>query len=170
MNEILRTVVAASICVFLSGCTGGGDDLKIAPAGGMVKYNGGPLAGANVTFMPDKGPLAMAVTDLKGEFKLATGGMKGCALGPATVAVSIPGADDSGSTPPGMGSSSPKTAAEFAEMSQKMAEATIASQKEASTKKKSLIPSKYKDTKTSGLSYTISSDASKNQFTIELKD
>ena len=77
MNEILRTVVAASICVFLSGCTGGGDDLKIAPAGGMVKYNGGPLAGANVTFMPDKGPLAMAVTDLKGEFKLATGGMKG---------------------------------------------------------------------------------------------
>ena len=170
MNDILKTVGTAFICLCLSGCSGGVDDLRVAPAGGVVTYKGGPLAGANVTFMPDKGPLAMAVTDMKGEFKLASGGLKGCAVGPAKVAVSVPNSDDSGPTAPGMGTSSPKTAAEFAEMSQKMAEATIASQKESSTKKKSLIPSKYKDTTTSGLSYTISLDASKNKFTIELKD
>src|SRR4051812_10287496 len=99
MTRVLQILVTGVAVVVIFGCTdGSGTSVKLAPATGVVTYKGAPLAGATVTFMPEKGPLAMGVTDLKGEFKLNSGSMPGCAVGPAKVAVSIAAPGESGST------------------------------------------------------------------------
>lgn len=170
MKPSLRATSAVLGCFLLAaaGCGSGADGLTIAPAKGTVTYSGGPLAGAIVTFMPDKGPLAMAVTDLKGEFTLKSGGLNGCAVGPVKVAVRIPSEGDA--TPMGMPNpfADAKNAKEMFEASKKMGEMTTAAQKK-NDKAKSLIPEKYHDTNTSGLSYTVDKDATKNNFSIDLK-
>lgn len=167
MKCYVRSITPILCCVvFLTGC-GGEKTVKLAPVTGSVTYSGGPLAGAIVTFLPDDGPLAMAETDLNGEFTLKSGALKGCAVGPVKVAVRVPSEGDA--TPMGANpfanASSPK---EMMEASKKMGEMTLASQ-DKSKKKKGLIPEKYHDTKTSGLAFVVDEDGGKNKFTIELK-
>lgn len=167
MTSSVRVVIASFGCMLLlAGCGGGNSkDPKIAAVGGSVTYKGAPVAGATVTFMPDKGPLAIGITDLNGEFKLNSGALVGCAVGPVKVAVRVeaPGESSNNSVPkPGSG--------DFAEQSKKMADMTMAHQQSASTTKKSLIPEKYRDPTSSGLTYTVEADASKNKFKIELQD
>jgi hypothetical protein len=171
MKRFVRAIAPLLGCVFLAtGCGGGGGKTPIlAPVGGSVTYSGGPVAGAIVTFVPDNGPLAMAETNLNGEFTLKSGALPGCAVGPVKVAVRVPSAGDS--TP--MGNPDPfanaKTQKEMMEASTKMGEMTLAKQGKAD-KPKSLIPEKYHDIKTSGLSYTVDKDGAKNNFKIELTD
>jgi hypothetical protein len=174
MTNFLRVVAMGLGCVTaVTGCSGeDGSSPALAPVTGSVTYNGGPLAGATVTFMPGNGPLAMAVTDLKGEFKLNSGALPGCTIGPAKVAVSaIPPGEGSSNPAPTFNSSAAMSPAEMQEASKKMAEATQNYQASGgAAKTKSLIPARYKDVATSGLSYTVDKDGAKNVFKIELKD
>ena len=110
----------------------------------------------------------MAVTEVDGTFKLKSGALTGCALGKAQVAVSIP--TEATATPQVTLNPSPKTPEEMAENSRKMAEMTTMQQKGADSKKaESLIPAKYADAATSGLSFTIEAGGNKD-LVIELKD
>jgi hypothetical protein len=171
MKRFVQVIASLLGCVFLvTGCGGGdGKTPTLAPVTGSVTYIGGPVAGAIVTFLPEKGPLAMAETDLNGEFKLRSGASTGCAVGPVKVAVRVPSAGDS--TP--MGNPNPfanaKTPKEMMDASTKMGEMTLDRQKKAD-RLKGLIPEKYHDTNTSGLAYTVDKDGAKNNFKIELRD
>ena len=46
-------LILAVIVVLFAGCGDGGP--KLVKAGGAVKYNGAPLAEADVVFVPDEG-------------------------------------------------------------------------------------------------------------------
>jgi hypothetical protein len=161
MSSSVRIPAAVFGCLlFVLGCGGGGGNQpKLAPVKGIVTYNGAPIAGAVVTFMPDKGPLAIGLTDMSGEFKLNSGSLAGCAVGPAKVSVRVDPPDPSAA--PAVASSS---------TGDKLADMTINMQKGASNKQRSLIPEKYRDMNTSFLSFTVDPSGSKNDFKIELKD
>lgn len=171
MTRFHGALLSGLMCIaILAGCdNSGGSAVTLAPVTGVVTYKSAPLAGATVTFMPEKGPLAMATTDLEGKFKLNTGAMPGCAVGPAKVGVAINSPDDNASSTP-INPSSATTPEQQAEMSKKMAQMTMQHQQAQANKPKSLIPDRYKDINGSGLQFTVESDASKNNFTIELKD
>lgn len=57
----------------LAGCSGG-SKLKVVPIKGTVKYNGQPLAGASVAFVPtdEKGKTAGGMTDTQGQYTVTT--------------------------------------------------------------------------------------------------
>src|SRR5260370_11472637 len=94
-----RIFTAIAGCMLLAiGCSKGANAPDLVPADGTVTYKGSPIAGATVTFIPEKGPLAMAVTDLEGKFTLSTGSFPGVAAGSVTVSISA--------YPPGQGPSS----------------------------------------------------------------
>lgn len=173
MKNTISAVAVAFACLAIVGCgSGGGKDVKLIKAGGKVKYNGAPLAGAVVTFLPDKGPVAMATTDMNGEFNLNSGAMAGCAIGPAKAAVRVVVPDDgkSGDTS-SLNPSEAKTPQQMQEMSAKMASMTKDHQEKQKAKPKGpLIPERYKDPDKSNLKYTIEADASKNVFDIDLRD
>jgi hypothetical protein len=160
-----------------AGCDGGpeGGDVKLAPAGGTVTFKGAPLAGATVTFIPEKGPLAIAQTDLSGKFKLSTGNMAGVALGKATVTVTAyeggaaPSAADSG------GPITPTTKPTDPEAVMKKMEARGRQMLEGASKPvvtgpKSVVPEMYTRPDSSPLTFTVVPDGSKNDFKIELKE
>lgn len=171
MKQFLRCVCTGSVVfALIVGCGGDPSAPTLAPATGTVTYKGGALAGATVTFLPDAGPLAIGATNLKGEFTLKSGTFDGCTVGPVKVAISI-GGDDNATPSPGMlNPSAAKSPAEMDAASKKMAEGTMAYQQAASSKPKSLIPARYKDAATSGLSFTVDRDGAKNNFKIELQD
>jgi hypothetical protein len=174
MTDFARVIATSLCCVCLvAGCggEGAGKAPTLAPVTGQVTYKGSPLAGATVTFLPTDGPLAMAVTDLRGEFKLASGALPGCAVGRAKVAVSA--------VPPGESSSPDVTIApgpatnpvDMEAQSKKMSDMTKTFQSQAgANKSKSFIPERYNEAKSSGLSFTVEPDGEKNKFKIELID
>lgn len=146
MFRVMYTFAICGLLAVLSGC-GGADGPKLVRATGVVNHNGAPLSGANVIFSPEQGPVATGTTDAQGRFELNTSGVPGAVLGPHTVAIS---AYDAAS--PGETSSDPETAGEV----------TVTA--------KSLIPEKYGNPISSGLTATVDSDASKNDFTFDLTD
>jgi len=164
LSRIFSGALAAGMAAALVGCNDGPAPPAMAPAGGIVKYKGSPLAGATVMFIPEGGALAGGTTDVSGKFKLMTGTLDGVAVGNCKVTVTAvePG---SGGAISG-GSSAPSKD----DMQEKMMQATksFIEKKSASSGPKSLIPEKYGNADTSGLSYTVEKDSSKNQFTIEL--
>lgn len=91
-------------CVVLScalGCSGGSSTApsKLAPAKGVVKYNGKPVASATVLFSPKDGSPAMGMTDKDGNFTLTTGGRAGAEIGKFKVVVSKPTSLETGKAP-----------------------------------------------------------------------
>ena len=70
------------------GCSGETTKAStLAPAKGVVKYNGKGIAGATVLFSPDKGSPAMGMTDKDGNFTVTTGGRPGAEIGKFKVIV-----------------------------------------------------------------------------------
>lgn len=138
-------------CALLSGCGGGGPTLTSAK--GRVTYNGKPVAGASVTFMPTEqgAQVASGVTDAEGQFSLNTLGRPGAAQGQYQVGVvkATSQGDTSSLTPDDM---------------KKMVDAKKKPQS------KSEIPVKYAGPQTSGLKATVTAEASKNQFDFSLTD
>jgi hypothetical protein len=67
-----RSAAAVSLVIFL-GC-GSSDAPKLAPVTGSVAFNGQPVAGATVSFIPENanGRMATGVTDKDGKFQLST--------------------------------------------------------------------------------------------------
>jgi hypothetical protein len=149
----------AGVATFSCGCGGGAGSVKTVAAGGTVTLQGAPLAGASVTFIPDDGPVATGVTDLKGKFTLATGTQAGAVLGKSRVSVNLPAQaeDDLGNLTP---------AEKSMELTRRMGKNPGKMFHERD--KKSAIPEKYTRADSSGLEFNVISDPEKNQFKIDL--
>jgi hypothetical protein len=157
----------------LAGCGGGGPggDVTLAAAGGTVTFKGSPLAGASVTFIPEKGPLATGTTDLAGKFKLSTGGTPGVAVGESMVTVSlIEGGGGSTKNDIGPPKSEAERDAYFKKQQELMSNAFQGGGDAKSAGPKSVIPERYARKDTSKLSFKVEKDASKNEFDIKLEE
>lgn len=169
-RRILHQILVNCTLCLVCGCSGSGGDVKLAAADGTVTYKGSPLAGADVTFVPEKGPLAQGRTDLNGKFTLSSGALRGAAVGPAKVSVSAfpPSSTES---PKKMDMSTPKTPEEAQAFFNKAGEMQIAmgQSSDAAEPPKSLVPERYLRADTSGLSFTVNANGD-NHFKIELQD
>ncbi|MBY0228069.1 MAG: carboxypeptidase-like regulatory domain-containing protein, partial [Gemmataceae bacterium] len=74
----------AAIAFSAAGC-----GAKLVPAEGTITLDGKPLANANVTFVPEKGPSPVGTSDAQGKFKLTTGNKAGAPAGTYKVMVSL---------------------------------------------------------------------------------
>lgn len=139
-----RCCVLSGVCIALIGCSGGPSDAPVTvPVTGVVTYQGKPVAKLSVAFIPDKGMLATGTTDAQGKFSLMTKKPgDGAAVGTYKVAINF--VPDEVPPMPGFPGSE-KTP-------------------------ESPIPAKYADVTTSGLTQVVDKDASKNNFTFDLKD
>ena len=64
-------VTLLTLSLAITGCGGGaGDQPDLGLVKGTVTFEGSPLAGASVTFMPDSGRPASATTDASGNYEL----------------------------------------------------------------------------------------------------
>jgi hypothetical protein len=170
MRLALLLVIGCCCFCFVSGCSRDPSDvLPLAPADGTVKFRGSPLAGATVTFMPEKGPLAQGVTDLEGKFTIKTGTRPGATIGPVNVTVTADQPGNSSATDP-IFTKAPQTPAEKEEYMKKAGEMgrARAQGNATQTASASVIPTRYNKPQTSGLSYTIKADGD-NHFPIELQ-
>ncbi len=155
-SAILLLALAAS-----SGCGGAEDRPPTAAVSGTVAYKGAAVEGATVSFMMEGAPrVASGVTDKDGKFKLSTFALNdGAVIGTHTITVT----KDDPKT--GLGPSDDallKDPGALAGQMQKMAdEADVFT---------GVLPEKYSAMTTSPLSETVSEDASKNEFVIQLAD
>lgn len=135
-------ILAAS--TVLAGCGGGSPGPKTVAAKGVVTYQGKPIPKLAVSFIPEKGMLATGTTDANGRFTLMTSNPgDGAMVGTYSVAINF--VSDEIPEMPGLpGTEKPLPA--------------------------SPIPTKYADAKTSGLTVTVDSVASKNNYTFDLTD
>ena len=87
----LLPVVMVLVSMWGCGGSGGGvagfRDLKLAPAGGVVKLKGKPVENPVVTFYPVQGPSGVGVGNEKGEFIVKTNGQNGSPVGKCKVTV-----------------------------------------------------------------------------------
>jgi len=146
----------ALLVVAVGGCSGS-DAPSVAPVTGIVTLKGAPMAEAQVTFVPEKGPVAMGMTDLEGKFKLKTGSMEGAVVGSGNVSVTASaGGGDGGPL------SKPMSPEDMQAMQ-------IAGTLEPAMQEqnKSLIPEKYTRADSSGLSFEVKK-GEENNWTVEL--
>ena len=148
MYRIALASIALVCLVMVIGCSGGPavDPNRPAtvPAGGTVTYNGQPLEGATVAFLPKTptDPGASGRTDASGKFSL-TAFAPGDGAVPGSYLVTISKVE--GST------------------------AVQEDSEAAPVIPKSLIPEKYNNPQGSALTAEVA-EGSENQFTFELKD
>ncbi len=156
VGRVSGIVLLAVMSAAAVGC-GGTSGPELVPAQGTVKFQGGPMAGAQVSFVPEKGPVAFATTDTEGKFVLKTGTLPGVAIGPSRASVSM---KDSGGGGP---LDKPMTPEDMQKMAMEgTLDAAMAKQN------KSLIPEKYGNIETSGLSFEVKK-GEPNEFAIELQ-
>lgn len=168
MNSFFwKSFSVLALALVIAGC--GTPGPRVYKAGGTVTYNGQPVSGAAVTFKYEDGNSAAASTDAAGKFNLTyMGNPKGAAAGKCTVAVSKI-AGPAGMTPPSGPAS--KDPMEMTKMMQKMGEDQLKKAESGqSTAPKNELPAKYAEFSTSGFSFEITTDESKNNFDIPLKD
>ena len=80
------------------GCSGqSGPKVSLAPAAGVVQFDGKPVTDATVTFYPDDGPAGIGRTDASGAFQIKTNGQLGAVVGSHHVTVA--GTEGSGEAP-----------------------------------------------------------------------
>jgi hypothetical protein len=133
------------VLALAAGCN---DGPRLVKAGGVVKYKGAPLPGADVVFVPDAGGLpSIGRTDESGRFTLSTSGRPGAPPGPYKVSVTA--------------------------LRQKRAvpeaEAVSMTSEQIAANHETLIPVKYNNLITSGLTATVGEDAAKNDYLFDLK-
>jgi hypothetical protein len=132
------------------GC-GDSDGRKLAEAGGVVKYKGQPVATATVMFIPETGSPAMAETDDKGRFSFNTQGKPGATVGPGKITITA--------------------VRQLREVSDEEMEKIGGAALDSlmASLRKSVIPEKYNNPHTSGLTVIVTEDPEKNGFTFDLK-
>lgn len=141
----MRTLLVLTV-LLVAGCGDGGP--KLVKAGGAVKYKDAPLTEADVVFVPDAGGLpSIGRTDKEGRFTLTTSGRPGAP--PGAHKVSVTAVRQKRAVPP--------------------SEAVGMTTEQIYANHETLIPVKYNNLITSGLSATVSDDAAKNEFSFELK-
>ncbi len=121
------------------GCS---SQISVVPVTGTVEYNGEPVVGAAVTFVPEEGKSASGITDSSGKFTLTTNeDGDGAIPGNHTVTVlalaaPMPSDDEEGSV-------------EVNEVMEPMED------DDGEITESTVIPQKYADPSTSGLTATI---------------
>jgi len=122
---------------------------KLYPASGTVTYQGKPVEGANVSYVPTTGIQAIGITDANGKFTLTTGGKPGAAAGKYQVTV--------------IKESSGKATAAMTPEDMKKGQGS------GEIKSKALLPPVYASVSTTTLTATVETDAAKNNATFDLK-
>jgi len=142
------------------GCGGGNTGPALYPVVGTVTYQGKPLAGARITFIPEKEvAIAIASTDSSGKFTMKSGTDAGVASGPCKVTVAL--IDSSGSASALAVDMKPEDMQKLA-MEGKLQAALQAQEKG------SLLPAKYGKSDSTPL--TLEVKKGDNNFAIELTD
>ncbi len=100
----LMTMAAALVALPAVGCGEQSYEPKLVPVSGTVTFNGKPLEGATIVFVPTQGnkdqTSASDITGVECNYKAMTGGRSGVAPGRYKVIVEKP--DVSGSMPEGI--------------------------------------------------------------------
>ena len=91
--------LAAALLLCSVGCSRG-DAPTLGETQGIIMYEGKPLDGANVSFVPVSGPIAVGVTDKEGRFTLTTNGEVGAPIGVCRISIQAHGAFPPGFKPP----------------------------------------------------------------------
>lgn len=181
----LKSVIVLLLGSCVVGC-GGSDAPPLYEAGGVVTYKGEPVKNATVSFTAAEGtkaPLAEALTDEKGQYRLKTRGESGAAAGSYVVTVTkVEGADEAAAAA-AAASVDPKTMtpeqamAKMAADMKKMTPDTNKAQSDptgrsnVAAKAKSLIPEKYGSVKFSGLTANVSKgDPANTKLDLSLQD
>ena len=146
----------------VAGC-GGGNELGLVDAGGIVTLDGQPFANALVMFQPKKGPFAVGQTDAEGKFTLTTGVESGVVTGECRITVEAQG-EDTGE--PVQKKIDPRDPANMIKAMAPMIKG--ANRPRELPEWTSPIPEKYRRFETSGLKDTVSEDPAENDFKIEL--
>jgi hypothetical protein len=134
------------VSLLSTGC--GEREPTMVRAGGTVIYDGAPLAGADVIFVPDgQAPVAFGRTDEQGRFEVKTQGTSGAAPGTYKIAI--------------------RAVREIRKVSSSEAAGMSSEAIEANTLK--LIPDKYAKTESSGLTASVSDDPTQNEYRFELQ-
>ena len=141
-RKFLALGIVLGASTWLAGCGGAGDAPEKVAAGGTVTVDGKPIPGLSIGFIPTSGKLATGETDDQGNFTLTTDEPgDGAVVGSYSVAISK--IQEVTEAMPGMDGYKKPTPPPFAK--------------------------KYTDAKTSGLTATVDSDPSKNDFKFDLQ-
>lgn len=150
LRQLFSLAAVSLVAASLLGCGGGGPELYEAK--GKVTYKGAPVAGANLTFQGTEGAMSVATTNDQGEFSLVTFGRPGAPLGEYKVGImkmsNMAGAP-----------ANPKPE----DMAKMM-------QGKSMPKQENELPAKYAAPQTSGLTATVSKDASQNVYPFDLTE
>jgi len=179
------TGVMGLLVAVATGCGGSGPPL--VDAGGTVTYQGKPVAGASVTFVPNlsdgeritgkKTPMAIGKTDEDGRFRLFTGDRRGVVVADMKVSITAFPPVDVSSVEAEFTTDKDGNPIDFSDpqarnkMMRKMMSMSIRSGRDdggAATTDKSLIPMKYGAFLTSGLTAVVAED-SDNEFPFDLE-
>ncbi len=151
--------VASLGLVTTAGC---GDGPAVAAVTGKVTLKGAPVKGANVQFHPEKGPMAIGLTDDQGNFTLSTNGRAGAPIGLNKVSISKPASSPAASSMPA--NPSPEDMAKVAAQNAKGAGSLRRTEPG-----KSEVPSQYSDPSTSNLTAKVTSNPADNTFEFNLQ-
>ncbi|WP_437223356.1 carboxypeptidase regulatory-like domain-containing protein [Planctomicrobium sp. SH661] len=141
-----RCCAAVSLIMTFLGCGGSGAP-AMAKVSGVVTYQGKPLSDANISFVPESGPIASGLTDAEGKFSLSIRGTPGAVLGEHRISITAfkPVTPSPGNKPSAAGSEDLNPA-----------------------KPVSRIPEKYGSPETSGLSAVVVKQRTPNNFQFDL--
>jgi hypothetical protein len=153
MRVMRATVAVLWLGLTVAGC-GGTKQPRLYPATGTVTWNGEPLAGATVSFVPAVGAPSDGTTDSAGKYAIMTNGQPGAPLGANKVTVSkFTGSVTMPSAP----------------TPDDMMKMAIEKGKKKGVDKGE-IPVKFNRPDTSGLNADVKADAAENVFNFDLKD
>lgn len=140
----------AFLCALLVGC---GESLNLRPATGTVTYQGRPVEGAAILFIPESGPMGTGTTDASGKYVITTNGQPGAIVAAHKVTVSklrqTAALPKEGAPPP-----SPED--------MKMMQMS-------GPQSRHELPEKYSIPQGSGLTATVTTDDAKNVFDFQLE-
>jgi len=152
-------LVTSLALVTIAGC--GGDGPSIAKVTGKVTLKGAPIKGATVQFYPEKGPMAIGITDDQGSFTLTTNGRPGAPIGLNKVAIS------KAAPAPAAGAMPTNPTPE--DMAKMAAAAAQGGGLKRSEPPKSEVPDQYSNPSTSNLTADVSTNAAQNTFEFNLQ-
>jgi len=148
MRFCLFARLVAGLLLAAAVCAGCGRGPKLVNATGIVKYKDKPIPGADVLMMSDANSApSMGRTDDQGYFTVTTDGKPGAWVGSYRVAITA--------------------ARNKREVS--ASQALTMTSEQIAANREDLIPIKYNNFESSGLTATVAADPSANQFVFDLK-